>query len=65
MKRSEIISVLYDNCKKEYLVRGGEMTLEERLLQLYKNKEISENSYQRYIKLIEIIQKRLGGEEGK
>ena len=35
---------------------GEEMTLKERLLQLYKNKEISENSYQRYIKLIEIIQ---------
>lgn len=36
------------------------MTLKERLLQLYKNKEISENSYQRYIKLIEIIQKMIG-----
>jgi hypothetical protein len=42
--------------KKEYLVRGEGMALKERLLQLYKNKEISENSYQRYIKLIEIIQ---------
>jgi hypothetical protein len=37
------------------------MTLKERLLQLYKNKEISENSYQRYIKLIEIIQKKENG----
>lgn len=36
------------------------MTLKERLLRLYKNKEISENSYQRYIKLIGIIQKMIG-----
>jgi hypothetical protein len=36
------------------------MNIKDRLLELYKNKEISENSYQRYIKLIEIIQKMIG-----